>query len=187
MLPPPADVNRPITHTSGVSESGSPPPVTVRPLVPGDLDWATESLAMGLGGRLQARRGELIDVLEGEALVATRGGERVGLLTWRPDGPGRVEVSALLALVPRAGVGTALVRGLGDRAASVGAPEIRVTTTNDNLAALAFYQRLGFRLVELRAGAVDSARGSLKPSIPELGADGLPLRDELELALALGA
>jgi hypothetical protein len=60
-----------------------------------------------------------------------------------------------------------------------------VVTTNDNLGALAFYQRAGFRLCALRSGAVDQARAALKPEIPLPGQDGLPLRDELELAIAL--
>ena len=33
-------------------------------------------------------------------------------------------------------------------------------TTNDNLAALRFYQRRGFRLAGLRPGAVDEVRAS---------------------------
>ena len=55
-----------------------------------------------------------------------------------------------------------------------------MTTTNDNLDALRFYQRRGFRLTELRPGAVDRAREA-KPAIPELGGYGIPLRDELDL------
>ena len=159
--------------------------VSVRELVPDDLEWVAELLGGGLSGGLQARRGELIDVLADDGLVAERGGRRVGLLTHRSDGPGRVEISALLAVEPGGGVGSALVRALVPIAREAGAAEIRVTTTNDNLSALAFYQRRGFRLVELRAGAVDESRRTLKPSIPETGADELPLRDELELSLEL--
>ena len=58
-------------------------------------------------------------------------------------------------------------------------------TTNDNVDALRFYQRRGFRLAELPAGAVDRSRESLKPSIPEVGDHGIPLRDELVLERAL--
>jgi ribosomal protein S18 acetylase RimI-like enzyme len=54
-------------------------------------------------------------------------------------------------------------------------------TTNDNVDALRFYQRRGFRLAALRAGAVEDARARLKPEIPWTGADGIELRDELEL------
>ncbi len=57
-------------------------------------------------------------------------------------------------------------------------------TTNDNTPALRFYQRRGFRLVALRPGAIDAAR-RLKPGIPAVGLDGIPLRDEIELEQAL--
>ena len=60
-------------------------------------------------------------------------------------------------------------------------------TTNDNLAALRLYQQLGYRLVELRVGAVDESRRALKPSIGEFGEHGIPLHDELELEIALPA
>jgi ribosomal protein S18 acetylase RimI-like enzyme len=159
--------------------------VIVRPLTPDDLDWATATLAAGLGSRLQARRGDLIDVLADDGLVAERDDERVGLLTWRADGPGRMEITALLATERRTGVGSALVGAVVDIARLAAVREIRVTTTNDNLGAMAFYQRLGFRLVELRAGAVDEARRTIKPSMPPTGEDGLPLHDELELSLAI--
>src|SRR5262245_13291913 len=159
--------------------------VSVRPLVPADLEWAVDVLGGELAGRLQARRGELIDVLADDGLVAERGGRPAGLLTYRPDGTGRIEISALLAVDRGVGVGSALVRALLPIARDAGAREIRVTTTNDNLTALGFYQRRGFRLAELRAGAVDASRRTLKPSISEIGEAGLPLRDELELSLEI--
>ena len=159
----------------------------VRRLTSDDVEWATAALEAGLGGRLQARRGELIDVLDGDGLVAWRTQRRAGVLTHRPDGDRRVELSALLAVDRGAGVGAALVRALVELARAAGATEIRVTTTNDNVTALAFYQRLGFRLVELRAGAVDAARRDLKPAIGRTAANGIPMRDELELSLDLRA
>lgn len=58
-------------------------------------------------------------------------------------------------------------------------------TTNDNVDALRFYQRRGFRIVAVRTGAVDEARSALKPGIPHRGHYGIPLRDEIELAQPL--
>ena len=58
-------------------------------------------------------------------------------------------------------------------------------TTNDNTGALRFYQRASFRLAALRPGAVDEARGTVKPSIPATGADGIAIRDEIDLVLDL--
>ena len=41
------------------------------------------------------------------------------------------------------------------------------------------------RLCALRAGIYDEVRAKVKPSIPEIGDNGIPLRDELELELKL--
>ncbi len=60
-----------------------------------------------------------------------------------------------------------------------------MVTTNDNLEMLRFAQRRGFVLSDLRPGAVDDSRRRLKPQIGEIGAHGIPLRDELELELLL--
>jgi hypothetical protein len=59
-----------------------------------------------------------------------------------------------------------------------------VITTNDNLEALGFYQRRGLRLACIRRGAVDESR-KRKPSIPLIGENGIPLRDEIELEMRL--
>jgi hypothetical protein len=67
-----------------------------------------------------------------------------------------------------------------DKARRFGCHEIRLTTTNDNVDALRFYQRRGFRLAELRPGAVDQSR-QRKPEIPRVGDYGIPLRDEIDL------
>ena len=59
-----------------------------------------------------------------------------------------------------------------------------MTTTNDNLRAVQFYQRLGFRIVRVNVGAVDEAR-KIKPQIPEVGQTGIPIHDELVLELRI--
>src|SRR5262249_21616020 len=130
------------------------------------------------------RRGELIDVLTGAGLVAEIDREPVGLLTYatRIDG---WELTALAAIREGVGVGTALVEGLIAEARGGAADRIWTVTTNDNLRPLGLSQRLGFRLLALRPGAVNAARTSLKPSIPRFGRNDLPLRDELELELPL--
>lgn len=134
----------------------------------------------GLGGRLQARKGELIDVLDRPGLVAETDGSVIGVLTYDLQ-PTECELVAIVAAVRGTGIGSALVEALRER---VPDRPIWLVTTNDNLDALRFYQRRGFRLRALRAGAVDEARRTLKPSIPELGEHGIRLRDELELVLS---
>jgi ribosomal protein S18 acetylase RimI-like enzyme len=150
-----------------------------------DEPWATGLLGGALAGRLQARRGEIVDVLDGEGLVAENDGRPVGLLTFRPDGPKTIELAALIVVEPGRGIGSALVDTLLIEAAQRGANRIWAVTTNDNLDALRLYQRRGFHLVALRAGAVDQARTELKPSIGKVADNGIPIRDELELAVDL--
>ena len=53
-------------------------------------------------------------------------------------------------------------------------------TTNDNLNALRFYQKRGFELVSVHRNALEKSR-KLKPVIPLIGIDSIPLRDEIEL------
>lgn len=163
-----------------------PAGLRIRPYV-ADRDemWATDFLDSTLAGRLQARRGEIVDVLDGDGLVAENDGRPVGLLTFRPDGPTTIELAALVVVEPGRGIGSALVDALLVEAARRGADRIWAVTTNDNLEALRLYQRRGFRLVALRAGAVDEARATIKPSIGDHAANGIPIRDELELAIDL--
>ncbi|HWF77405.1 MAG TPA: GNAT family N-acetyltransferase [Caulobacteraceae bacterium] len=106
-----------------------------------------------------------------------------GLLAFsRAEAP-VAEVVALNAFAPGRGVGTALLAALPAHLGP-GFTQLRLGTTNDNLDALAFYQRRGWRLAALRPGAVDRARAT-KPSIPLVGEHGLPIRDEIDLVLDL--
>jgi ribosomal protein S18 acetylase RimI-like enzyme len=120
--------------------------------------------------------------------VAELDGRGVGLVGWRIGGAPRVaEITVLVVAVPArgCGVGRALIDAAVRALREAGVPRAWLVTTNDNLRALALYQKAGWRLSALRAGAVDEARRFLKPSIPEIGADGIPLRDEVELAFDL--
>ncbi|NLE72769.1 MAG: GNAT family N-acetyltransferase [Actinomycetales bacterium] len=92
------------------------------------------------------------------------------------------EIAALVVAAGErhAGTGTALVEAVARLARDAGARRLWLVTTNDNVDALRFYQRRGFRLAELHVGAVDEAR-RLEPAIPAVGDHGIPIRDELVL------
>lgn len=131
-----------------------------------------------------ARRGELVDPSAHPAFLAWSDGELVGVATY-VLGDDACELLTLHAGTRFAGVGTALVSAVRQAARDAGCTRLWVVTTNDNVDALRFYQRRGFRLTRLRPGAVDECRRSLKPEIPTVGDHGIPLRDELELELDL--
>jgi GNAT superfamily N-acetyltransferase len=141
---------------------------------------AVESfLAERHSGRV-ARLGRLVYPHDHPALVAERDGALAGVLTYVIAGDD-CEILTLHAAQRRAGAGTALVEAVERVAGERGCRRLWVLTTNDNVDALRFYQRRGFRLAELRAGAVDRSRARLKPEIPKVGDHGIPLRDELVL------
>jgi ribosomal protein S18 acetylase RimI-like enzyme len=115
--------------------------------------------------------------------VAIVEGRREGLLTYRMDG-GDCEIVTLASRVEGRGVGTALIDSVIGEARRAEARRVWLITHNDNVDALRFYQRRGFRLVRVDQGAIDRAR-NLKPQIPEIGRDGIPMHDEVELELVV--
>ncbi len=135
------------------------------------------------GSELQVVHQSVYQPAELPGLIAERAGRVVGLLTYDVS-DGMLEVVTLNAIERRTGVGTVLMEAVAARARRLGCHEIRLTTTNDNLDAIRFYQRRGLRLVALRPGAVDRARLE-KPEIPRVGDYGIPLRDEIDLARRL--
>jgi len=159
--------------------------VDVRPARDDERGWLREIVKQRWGDELIVGRGRAHRVDELPALVALDRGERVGLLTYCMDG-GTVEIVTLDSLREGVGVGRALIEGVAAEAQGLGGTRLLVMTTNDNLNALGFYQRVGFRLAELRPGAVHEAR-RIKPSIPHVGHHEVPIRDELDLIRDLTA
>lgn len=158
--------------------AAAPRDYSVREAAAGDRDALGAFLEKNHSARV-ARAGEMVNPLDHPILIAEQGGELAGALTWIPGDP--AEILTLHAATRYAGVGTALIDAVVERVAAAGGTRIRVTTTNDNVDALRFYQRRGFRLRELRAGAVESSRARLKPEIPTTGEHGIYIRDEIEL------
>jgi ribosomal protein S18 acetylase RimI-like enzyme len=141
-----------------------------------DAAWITALLRSRWGGTVVTAHAEMIDAAQLPALVA---GDQEGLATYRVQGH-EAELVTLDAVAPGQGVGTHLIDALVERLRGHGVHRLWVTTTNDNLSALAFYQKRGFRLRHLRPGAVDEAR-HIKPSIPTVAWNGIPIREEIEL------
>jgi GNAT superfamily N-acetyltransferase len=113
-----------------------------------------------------ARLGELEDALAHPHLVAHyHDGTLAGVLTYVLGGD-ECEVLTLHALHRHRGTGTALLNAIEALARDAGCTRLWLITTNDNVDALRFYQRRGFRLAKLHAGAVDAARARLKARIP---------------------
>jgi GNAT superfamily N-acetyltransferase len=158
----------------------------VRPLNPADSPWVVDFLCEEWGSTTQAYGGRLHSVDRHQGFLALQGGRPVGLLTYRIRRRDW-EISSLKSLVEGEGVGSALIAAVWDAATAARRRCLVVFTTNDNRHALDFYQKLGFSLVAVHRNAVDDARRRLKPKIPLVGYDGIPIRDEIELEMVLPA
>ncbi|QHT63182.1 GNAT family N-acetyltransferase [Paenibacillus lycopersici] len=112
-------------------------------------------------------------------LALNEEGAIVGLCTYVMYGED-CEVITIDSVEENQGIGTALLRRAEQEACANGCRCMRLITTNDNLHALGFYQKRGYRLVEVFPYAVDRAR-AIKPEIPLVADNGIPIRDEILL------
>jgi len=155
------------------------PEIRVRPIDDGDRPMLAWLVAELWGSEIVAVHGTSLRPAELGGFIAERSRRVAGLLTYQLVG-NMLEIVTLNAIDRRAGIGTMLIEAAVGKARRFGCREIRLTTTNDNIDALRFYQRRGFRLAELRPGAVDQSR-ERKPLIPRVGDYGIPLHDEIDL------
>lgn len=145
---------------------------------------ALEAFLTAWNALMVARNREVVRALDHPAFLAWSGDELLGAATYVVTGDS-CELLTLHAGLRGDGVGTALVEAVREAAGEAGCTRLWVVTTNDNLDALRFYQRRGFRLACLRPGGADACRKDLKPGIPRYGDYGIPLRDEIELVTDL--
>jgi len=121
--------------------------------------------------------GEVMNVDAMPVLVATTYEEVSGALAYRLFGDGlHIVALATDVMWQRSGVGGHLVAEAELLARRLFLARIVVTTTNDNLPALYFYQRRGYRFTALRPGAVLTHTPDVLP-----GFAGIPVRDEVQL------
>lgn len=149
-----------------------------------DRTWLPAFFADHWGSTQQVVRGECFVPHELPGFVATIDNVPVGVITYRFLNETTGEVTTLNSLREGIGIGGALVRAVMEVMRQQERTQLVVVTTNDNLHALRFYQRLGFVLALLRANALAGSR-RIKPEIPLIGFDGIPLRDEIELTMTL--
>jgi ribosomal protein S18 acetylase RimI-like enzyme len=146
-----------------------------------DRAWLRETLREGWGDEAMTAHGEVFYPADHDGFVADG---RAGVVTYRVAGDA-CEITLIESYEPGSGVGTALLEAVIAEARAAGCSRVWLVTTNDNERAQRWYAARGFEVTEVRRGAVDEARRTLKPTIPALGEGGLPITDEVEMSVAL--
>jgi putative acetyltransferase len=142
-----------------MERSGSPPGIRVREATLDDVD-AVVAVVVEVAGEgrwiateapvdVERRRRRMVEDIEGEdavVLVAEAGGELVGQLDLRLARYGVADLGMLVAAGwRRRGVGSALLAEAIERARKAGAHKLALQVWPHNTAALALYERFGFR------------------------------------------
>lgn len=155
----------------------------IRPLQEADRGWIGHLLREWWCSTQIVTRGRIHHADQLPGFIAIHEGNRVGLVTYRLE-EDECEIITLNSLIGGMGIGSALIEAVRAAAIPSGCKRLWLITTNDNLSALGFYQKQGFVLVAVYRNALEQSR-RLKPEIPLVGMDGIPLRDEIELELSL--
>ncbi len=155
----------------------------LRRLTPADLPRLRQFWIEYWGSEEMISRGRVYGPEQLEGFVVEDENEWVGLITFLIEDD-ECEVTSLDSLRPGKGIGTRLMDEVLEEARAKKCHRLFLITTNDNLHALGFYQKRGFEIVTIYRGAVNESR-KRKPSIPLVGMNGIPLRDEIELEIGL--
>jgi GNAT superfamily N-acetyltransferase len=155
----------------------------IRPVNKDDRAWIVGLLEEHWGSTTTVSRGNIhhADRLPGFAAIYQD--RPAGLITYNIEGD-QCEITSMNSLTEGIGIGLALVDAVRNTAVKAGCRRLWLITTNDNTAALRFWQKRGFMLAVVYRNAMEASR-RLKPEIPLTGNDGIPIRDEIELEMIL--
>jgi GNAT superfamily N-acetyltransferase len=153
------------------------PPVLVREATDADRAAARALFEQDFGRTNIVAFGEVMDIDQMPALVAVMHGEPSGALAYRLLGDAlHIVALATDPMWQRSGVGAYLVAEAELLARRLKLSRIVVATTNDNLPALYFYQRRGYRLTAI---VPDNVIAHTREQHD--GFAGIPVRDEIQL------
>ncbi len=142
-----------------------------------------ERLAGTWGSSVLVSRGRSHEMASLKGFIATDEvtGRLAGIALFRAD-PHEMELVALDSIFQRRGIGTRLLDSVIAHFRNSGYKRLCLITTNDNVNAIRFYQKRGFDLCAFHKEGIKKAR-SIKPQIPHVGYDGIPIRHELEFEM----
>jgi ribosomal protein S18 acetylase RimI-like enzyme len=153
------------------------PPVLVREATDADRAAARRLFDRDFGRTRIVAFGEVVDIDQMPALVAVMHQEPSGALAYRLFGDAlHIVALATDPMWQRSGVGGHLVAEAELLARRLKLTRLVVSTSNDNLPALYFYQRRGYHLCEL---IPNSVLAHTKEMVA--GFAGIPVRDEVRL------
>ena len=159
--------------------------MSIRKLLDDERTWVNDFIANYWGSKQILVHNEKYVPGDLEGFIAENNEKKIGLLTYRIQEKS-CEIVTLNSTIEHCGFGRELVKSVIEEAKLQGCEILWVVTTNDNIRAIEFYQKLGFQLIMVYPDAVNYYR-KIKHEIPVTAENGIPIRDELEFVLRLSA
>jgi len=106
-----------------------------------------------------------------------------GVITYNIE-KNECEVVSIDSKTENKGIGTTLLNNVIEKARIENCKRVWLITTNDNIRAIRFYQRRNFDMVALYRNEMEKER-KIKPGIPLIGNDNIPIKHEIEFELIL--
>ena len=128
-------------------------------------------------------RGRALDATTFPGFISLSNNKISGIVTYNIE-HNECEIVTLDSFEKNMGIGTALINAVLAVAKEKACHRLWLITTNDNINAIRFYQRRGFDLIAVHVNAIEESR-KIKPSIPLIGMDGIPIKHELEFEIRL--
>jgi len=153
----------------------------IRKIEETDRKWIRDFLVKEWQSPLVVTRGVIHQADSLPGFIAEIDGYKQGLITYNIK-VSQCEIVTLNSLVEKQGIGSGLIETVRKKASALGCKRLWLITTNDNIDAIKFYKKRGFKVAAIHKNAVNESR-RLKPEIPLTGIDGVPICDEIEMEL----
>jgi ribosomal protein S18 acetylase RimI-like enzyme len=150
---------------------------TIKPATADDRETIRKLVRQFWGEEEQLTFGRLFRVADLPTLIAKNENGVLGFISTADADDSTIIVT--LGILPQyqdSGIGTALMNTVEMEAKRKERKRMLVSTSNDDLPALAFYQKRGFQIYEVKPNIIAKKHGKILKGI-----DGLPVRDELRL------
>jgi N-acetylglutamate synthase-like GNAT family acetyltransferase len=126
-------------------------------------------------------RGKAHKALELDGVLVYEDGKIIGLGLYSIKND--CEIVLLETFVQNKGIGTKIIENIKEIAKIKNCNRVWLITTNENINAIKFYQKRGFRISNIYINALEEAR-KINPEIPLIG-DGIEIRDEIEFEIKI--
>jgi GNAT superfamily N-acetyltransferase len=140
---------------------------------------AVSDIINGWGSDILVTRGNIYKADDLDGVLVYKNGKIIGLGLYKIKND--CEIILLETFIQNKGIGSKIIERIKEIAKTKDCKRVLLITSNENINAIKFYQKRGFRISNIYINAMEEAR-KIKPEIPKI-ANGIEIRDEIEFEI----